>query len=440
MSLSLKLVGAQPHEEHPHIALYAFDTRGRVAGKLAVAEEGHFDIDPHRLPAIVALGPDVADPASLDPAGLMTLRVSDQMAAWSATRSILIPGPWWRRWPGFQTCLTGTAERCFLFGLTLDDFRGLALGQRPIFERCAPLCNAVVEIWESTTCCWPFPIWDVPRVINGLQQFLADNPVMFPQPPQPDPGPVDRALAASVDQALARSAPSRLFVPSSDLARHLAMLQALGASEAALYIEANPVLWRFWCETSSAMLAETPVNPDGSFSYCYWRYPFFLLNCRSSYFYKVKQLINGVWTYVYDGAAANQYFTADEAANLYSWTGATCHQQPPLPGTDFVAFQAIGGMDTSQLNSHWAAPVVIGGVNVDQTQTGDTTLASPPTDGGLVLGNGAPWGATLQFLLAFDPGLQALGAVYYRMSVVQADGGAPMSGASVQVIKNAIAW
>jgi hypothetical protein len=440
MSLSIELVGAQPHEQHPSIALYAFDIRGRVAGKLAVADKGELDIEPHRLPPIVALGPDVADPASLDPAGLMTLRVSDQVDAWRETNAILVPGPWWRRWPGFQTCLTGTAERCFPFGLNVGDFRNIALGRPSIFERCAPLCNAVVEIWESTTCCWPFPIWEVPRVISGLRQFLADNPVMFPQPPRPDPGPPDRVLAASVDQALARSAPSRLFVPSTDLALHLTTLQSLESSEALQYIEANPVLWRFVCETSSAMLTETPVTPDGSFSYCYWRYPFFLINCRSSYFYKVKQQINGAWTYVYDGAAANQYFTADQAANLYSWTGVTCYQQPPLPGTDFVAFQAIGATDTSQLNSHWAAPSVIGGVNVDQTQTAEYTLASPPTDAGLVLADGAPWGGTLPFLLAFDPGLQALGAVYYRMSVVQADGGAPMAGATVQVIKNPVAW
>ena len=235
MSLSIELVGAQPHEQHPSIALYAFDIRGRVAGKLAVADKGELNIEPHRLPPIVALGPDVADPASLDPAGLMTLRVSDQVDAWRETNAILVPGPWWRRWPGFQTCLTGTAERCFPFGLNVGDFRNIALGRPSIFERCAPLCNAVVEIWESTTCCWPFPIWEVPRVISGLRQFLADNPVMFPQPPRPDPGPPDRVLAASVDQALARSAPSRLFVPSTDLALHLTTLQSLESSEALQY-------------------------------------------------------------------------------------------------------------------------------------------------------------------------------------------------------------
>ena len=455
MALSLKLVGAQPHEEHPIIALYGFDAHGRVARKLATAEEGEFDIDPHGLPAIVALGPDVADPTSLDPAGLMTLRVSDQMTAWRETNTILIPGPWWRRWPGFQICLTGTAERCFPFGLTVDDFRGIAIGRPPIFERCAPLCNAVVEIWESTTCCWPFPICEIPRLIAGLRQFLAADPIMFPQPPRPDPGPQDRALSANVDRALAKSAPSRLFVPSIDLAMHLETLQSLTASEALQYIEVNPALWRFGCETTSAMLSETPVNPDGSFSYCYRRYPFFRINCRSSYFYKFKQLINGVWTYVYDGAAAHQYFNADQAANLHSWTGVTCGQQPPLPGTDFVAFQAIGGTDTSELNSHWSTPTVVGGVNIDQTQTGDTALGGPigvgpqvgpPQDGGLVLpggswASGAPWGGTIQFLLAFDPGLQALGAVYYRMSVVQADtNGAAKTGAPLQVIKNPIAW
>jgi len=189
-------------------------------------------------------------------------------------------------------------------------------------------------------------------------------------------------------------------------------------------------------------MAEVPLNPDGSFSYCFREFPFFPFNCQSSYFYKVKQLIGGTWTYVYDGAAAHQYFTAAEFADLETWSGLTCNQTTPPPGTDFVALQAIGLTNTYDLYSNWGG---MDGAGNDLTQNGDYSLTALPTDAGLnTYGGapgGAPWGATLSFLLAFDPNMETLGAYYYRMSYVQADAsGNPLGGATPVPITNAVSW
>src|SRR5262249_47565559 len=53
----------------------------------------------------------------------------------------------------------------------------------------------------------------------------------------------------------------------------------------------------------------------------------------------------------------------------------------------------------------------------------------------------APWAQTLSFLLYFHPGLEALGAAYYRLSIVAADTtGNPQSGATPAPILNSVAW
>jgi hypothetical protein len=236
-------------------------------------------------------------------------------------------------------------------------------------------------------------------------------------------------------------------VPSTTLATHLATLRSLSAQDAVTYIETYPILWPFWCTGSSALLGQTPVNPDGTFSFCYRFFPLFRFNCRNSYFYKIKQLINGVWTYVYDGSAAQQYFSADEAANLYTLIGQTCFQ-PPALGNDYIAFQAIGNTNTYDLNSNWLGATTSIPVGVDLTQTGDTQLA-PLTgtlgqDAGLGRsGPGAPWATTLNLLLNYDPSLQSAdpSPYYYRFSIVQADSsGGPMAGATLIQLLTPVSW
>ncbi len=442
MAYKVVFVGAQAHEQTPPVAVYSLDAVGRITGKIAVATDGQLDLS-RAKGAVVALGPDVTDTATLNPEGLITLRLADQLPVWNASGEIQLPSQWWHGWIGFVTCLSGNAERCNPF-FDLGGLRAIALGLGPVIfpERCEPLCNAVVEVWEYTTCCWPFLIPDVPPFLENLAAFLKANPIMFPVPPQPDPGPLDANLAKSVDAALGAGKLSNTFVPSSTLAVDLVTLRSLSAQDAVTYIEANPRLWPIWCTGSSTKLGETTVNPNGSFSFCYRYFPFFRPNCRNSYFYKVKQLVNGIWTYVYDGAAANQYFAADEVANLYTQTGQTCFQPPPLPGNDYIAFQAIGNTNTWSLNSNWKAATAAG---VDQNQAGDTSMVVPlDTNAGLEVGTGAPWATTLNLLLNYDPALQTASPspYYYRLSIVQADPntGGPYGGAAPVPLTTPVSW
>lgn len=439
MVYKVVFVGAQANEQTPQIAVYSLDTFGRVKEKIAVSSGGQLDLSRAKGAAVVAFGPDVADIADVDSETLVTVRLADQQPVWEQSGAIEIPSLWWRGWLPFTICLSGTANRCFPFW-ELEGLRAIALGLEEIIlpERCEPLCNAVVEVWEYTTCCWPFLIPYVPPLIENLAAFLAANPVMFPAPPPPDPAPIDLNLTRNVDAAIAAGKVSNTFVPSTTLAVHLATLRSLSAQDAVTYIEAYPILWPFWCTGSSAMLGQTAVNPDGSFSFCYHYFPLFRFNCRTSYFYKIKQLVNGTWIYIYDGSAAQQYFSADEVANLSTLIGQTCFQ-PPALGHDYIAFQAIGNTNTYDLNSNWVAP--IGGV--DQTQTGDTRLVPLIQDAGLELGNGAPWATTLNLLLNYDPNLQSASPspYYYRFSIVQADSsGGPMAGATLLPLLTPISW
>jgi hypothetical protein len=409
---------------------------------------GKIDVgaDPAKLGATVALGPDVADPKTLDPKSLVTLKVADQLASWQTLGAIEVPANWWRPWLPIRVCVSGHVHKCFPFLVNrVPVLRQLALGIRPPLEICSPVCNGVVEVWESKCCCFPFLLTDVPSLIAKLKAFLAANPVMFPVPPRPDPigpiatlttarviapvatpvvAPVNKLLAQNVDRAIAAGQIDYRFTPNTQVSVDLATLQSLKPADAVQYFQLHPSLWPIWCSCSTAKLGETTLNPDGSFAYCYNKFFLPILNCFTSYFYKVKQLQNGAWTYIYDGSAAHQYFNADEAANLTTFLGNACGTTtPPPPGTDFVALQQIGGTRSNNLHSHYKG---VGAGNIDLTQTGPFSVAPPvATDvAGLVKFGGfddAPWCRTLQFMLAFDPGMEALGAYYYRVTYAPAD-------------------
>ncbi|MGZ4853717.1 MAG: hypothetical protein ACXVKH_00740 [Candidatus Angelobacter sp.] len=307
------------------------------------------------------------------------------------------------------------------------------------------MCNGIVEVWERTCCCFPILIPQVPVIIQRLKKLIEQEPIKFPPPPPPplgDPGPIDQAALQNVNRALALGQVDPLVVPNTELHTDLLTMQSLPADQALQYFQSRPSLWPIWCHCSSAKKGETVLNPDGSFNLCFWEFPFFpiLSFCRKSYFYKVKQLVNGQWVYVYDGVAAHQYFTADQFASLSTFRGQGCGQTTPPPGEDFATLQNIGFTPSYNINSHYAGQTLAG---VDLTQTGAINLATPPDNGGLQLGDDAPWGKTLSILLYFHDGLQtpAIGAVYYRLSAVAADNnGNPLGGATPQPITNPVSW
>jgi hypothetical protein len=441
MELQVSFVGAQANEQTPAVALYTLDVRGQ-AKKIATVKDGklHLGADPAKLGSVVALGPDVADPKTLTPQSLVTLNVADQLPQWKKSPVLEIPSQVWRPWLGFRICLAGKVNKCFPFIIDkMPLFRSIALGDQPIrlpWEICSPVCNGVVEVWESTCCCFPFLVLDIPPFIAKLRNFLAQNPVMFPAPPRPGTAaPVTRALQTRVDRAIATGKTDLRFVPNTQLSVDLQVLESSSSADAVTYFQSHPSLWPIWCDCSAAQIGETFLNPDGSFQFCYDQFLLPWIFCGHSYFYKVKQMVGGSWVYIYDGSAANQYFSADELANISTFLGTACGTVPPPPGTDFVTLQQIGSTLSYNLTSHY------GGVsgNTDLTQTGPYSVLAPPSNGGLVNSNNAPWCKTLYLTLYFDPGMEALGAYYYRVSVAPADiNGNPVG--AMQPIQNPIAW
>ncbi|HZP46171.1 MAG TPA: hypothetical protein VFB15_11015 [Candidatus Binataceae bacterium] len=445
MQLEVKFVGAQPHEHLPRIALYTIDLRG-AAKKVAVAEEGRLNLgdDPHRtLRGTIALGPDVADPAKLDTNLLQKFSAGQTLAEWEKNLVINVPAQWWRLWWPLTICLAGKVQRCFpIYVDPVPVLKNIALNRLvfpfPPIEFCFPICNGVVEVWESTCCCFPFLISDVPSLIDKLKKFLIENPVMFPPPPRPgpDPGPIDRVRERRVSRAIAEGKVDFRFAPNTQLHADLQALEASSPQEAVSYFIAHPSLWPIWCNCSVATLGEAGLQPDGSFQFCFEWFPIpFLPWCYRSYFYKVYQQSGGQLVCIYDGQAAHQYFAADDFANLSTLSGSACGNPNPIPGTDFVALQQIGSTSTHVLHSNYGVP----SGTTDTTQTGAFSVAAPPSNGGLVNDNNAPWCKTLNFMLYFDPGMAALGAYYYRMSVAPADlNGNPVG--PMQPILNPVAW
>jgi hypothetical protein len=443
MQVEIKFIGVQTHEQTPELALYAIDARG-AAKKLVAGTAGKLDLgnDPGRhIKGIIAIGPNVPDPGKLDAKLLVKFSAAQELPTWEKNPVVEIPAQWWRQWLHFTICLAGKVSKCFPFFFEKTSLlKGLALGRIPFppIERCYPICNGVVEVWESTCCCFPFLISDVPSLIAKLKAFLTANPVMFPPAPRPDPdpGPIDRLAEKRVNRAIAAGNVDLRFAPNPQLHQDLQVLEASSQQEAVQYFVTHPSLWPIWCRCTSSQLGDAALQPDGSFQFCFEQFPFILWNCYRSYFYKVYQQQNGQLVCIYDGAAAHQYFAADDFANLSTLSGSACTNPQPIPGTDFVVLQQIGATSTHTLHSNYGVPDASGN---DTTQTGPYSVATPPVNGGLVNANDAPWCKTLDFMLYFDPGMQGLGAYYYRMSVAPADlNGNPVG--TMQPLQNAIAW
>jgi hypothetical protein len=275
MQLKITFVGAQPNEQTPNLALYAIDARGK-ATKLVTGAKGQLDLgtDTSRFKGTIALGPDVPDPSTLNASVLQKFSAEQVLPVWTKNADVELPAQVWRQWLVFRVCVAGKVSKCYpIFFDKTALLKGIALGRIPFppIDRCYPICNGVVEVWQSTCCCFPFLIKDVPPLIAKLTAFLAANPVMFPPPPRPDPnpGPVDRAAVAQVNHAIAVGKIDLRFAPNTELHQDLQTLQASTAQDAVNYFIAHPSLWPIWCSCTSAKLGEASLQPDGSFQFCF---------------------------------------------------------------------------------------------------------------------------------------------------------------------------
>ena len=443
MLLEIRFVGLAKGEPPPHVALFLLQPHGEVLRKVAVDTDGKIEIDPaFAKEALAAWGPDVEDPSQLEGNALMQFRPQERLPDWLAKKFVEIPQDWWVRWRWSVVCVNGRVRKCSrLFPPRFP---------KPLFPfpgRCLPICNGVVEIYERTCCCRPPILVDIPHILEAIRAVVKPGLRWPPPPPPPEGGklvpepPLSRAEARELKRAEAFDVTDFTAPPNEQLRADLLALEKMQPAAAVEYLNARDYLYPIWCRCTSRKVGEAVLGPDGRFHFCYRKFASVNPLCRTLYYYKVRQWQDTQWVTIYDGAAARQFFTAAQFAEIATFLGRACGQgeTPPTGPKPNVMLQDIGAIHTYNLVSHYKGEDPSG---VDLTQIGQYKLATPDADAGLVNPPyDAPLGEVPSFRAYFHPGLKGLGAVYYRLSIVAADAnGAPAGGATPAPITNAIAW
>jgi hypothetical protein len=454
IELPVTFVDLNEGEQAPRFAVYQLDLAGRPHKKLGSYDGKALRIDFGDVGA-VALGPDVEDFKNLPGESLTTYRVEQTGELWRK-QGLVLPRDIWDRFHFHFVCVTGTVRKCrpwfwdLLADVRLTPMFELAQVARikPITAElqphilfpinCQPLCDGIVEVYERECCCRRIHI---PDILDRLREILEILPIPLPEPipdpiPGPDPAPFDaqllRARARTIQQ---RKTPLDLAaVPSEDLYQDYLALRALPAEAARLYVLERPYLFPVFCHCSTRKVGQTFIQPGGHFDLCYLqvhRRP--QRHCTTTYAYKIKQLINGVWTVVYDGLAAHQYFSASGSADIttYNPQARVCTDgpgdPPPNEGLPFVMLEHVGSYGTFHFNF--------------PAQTGLSRVGALGLDDGTYTPGYAPdcpWGGGLGLRLWFSPELEPI-VKYYRLKVFAVnDAGSAVGGP--QVLQDSVTW
>lgn len=452
-TLELRFIGRTEAEQTPKVALYAIE-KGAIrkvesieGNKISLAE-----LSRNVKEGAYGFGPDI-EVEQITKEMLATFRPKEKLAEWANTGVIEIT-PRWRDWIRL-VCVHGDVHWCWpkiwwLELVTLANtiprvessivttaFRpDLTFRHAPtpeILSRCAPICNAVVEVYEKTCCCTLRPPFDIDDLLGRLKDWLEfippiPEPIPIPLPwPGPDPVPFRQIVrAARMARALDVQVP--LGNPPEKLGEDYYALSVLPASERLAYIDDHYYLYPICCTCSTKKVGETPVNESGEFSFCYWRQRV-RAGCRITYYYKVRQWQDNQWVYIYDGSTSNDYFRASDDAHLRTWKGLACDPGSciPDPGGNFVMLENIGTIPSWKL--------------VSPAQDSEFGLSSANPGDGLVNHDytGRPWGMTLSFRLKFTEGMKGLGAKYYKVSLAKANSSGDPIG-TPQPLIDPIAW
>lgn len=488
LTVNLVFQGRKADEELPITAAYLISPAGTVVRKLATAKDCKLEVgaDWKKQGSVVALGPDTDDLRQLRAGSLLQFRLETALPLWQQQNTIHITRNWWWGWFGTIACVSGRVRSCpwwqyprELFAADSVATRSASVGAtqllprlanearlslltNPISPFCRPVCNGVVEVYERVCCCRLWGILDprLPVLIAKLREcvqvwppppfpFPEPEPSPFPSPgptPGPDPLPIDRASDRTLKLREATVDPATIVPPAPRLVEDLQVLESLSVENANRYVIERPYLLGLICTCQMNKKGETVLTPDGSFSFCYWRpFRFYLWGtwCTVSYAYKVRQWQENQWVYIYDGIASNDYFTQDEFANLVSrsFRARPCDTDPPPIDHDkpFVLLQDVGATRSYRLVS----PVQSSADGIASLLAENAGLLDAPPGGGSAVQQlwNRPWSHTMRFRLYFHPGMQALGAFYYRICVVAADAwGNPLSGATPHCLVDPVSW
>lgn len=483
-------VGLEASAKPPAAALYLIGEGGVPGKKLGSVVDGLLKLEgaPPKG-ARVALGPDVKSPASIDPESLLRYRFDEVIEGWRE-RGLLLPQDRWTLLLSEIVCVSGRVRKCRPWFFEQIALPVATLSQRSlatalsrasfankltpiqgiadlIYPRwCVPLCDGKVEVWERRCCCH-HPWIDVGDLLDRLRDLLREIPIDidWPVPPEPEPwGPFDRVgrVALNPQPLPPVDGPAqnlRAFPPTTRSAQYSARkaqfdpgktyvsdriyedykaLVAMPRAGVSAYLEARPYLYAYICHCTMKKVGEVAIQPNGEFDFCYWRPRQFHHHhhhhhCHSTYAYRVKQLINGVWTVVYDGVAGQDYYGQGENAQIRTTSpkARPCGDGPPPPdegdGVPFVILQNVTGGTTNHFNF--------------PTQTGLSQVGALSANSGLYNWPGVadcPWATTLGLRLWSSPLLKNI-VVYYRLKVAKVNAAGQAVG-DFQTLTAPVAW
>lgn len=452
IELKVTFVDFDENDAIPRFAAYQIDTSGKPISKLGSYDGKLLKLDISSA-NVVAIGPEVEDFKTLPKESLTLYRVDQKLEAWRKEGLVLAPENWSRLHLSY-VCVTGSVQKCrpwywdILNEIQLAPMFQLAQTTRIksitaeiqphlIFPlNCQPICDGIIEIYERVCCCHHIHI---PDLIDKLHDILDYLPIPLPEPfPDPIPGPDPASFTPLLLKTKARAIQARKTaidfsaIPPQNLHQDYLALRNMSSEDARYYVMERDYLYPLFCNCSVQKVGETFIQPGGNFDFCYLRAPY-RHHCTTTYAYKVKQMIDGKWTIVYDGIAAHQYFNTSGSATIsvYNPRARVCADgpgdTPPNDGLPFVMLEHIGDYGSFHFNfptqtavSHVAA--------LDANDGTFTTFYAPD----------CPWGSSLGLRLWFSPELEPI-VKYYRLKVfavneLGAAVGAPM------VLNDTVTW
>ncbi len=425
------LHGLEEGRERPRLTIHSFDEEGKLIGSVPVEDDGSFPIGAplSERAARIAIGPAEADPK--ERRKFFMLAGAEFWKMIQTDPEVAIAGRIWQEWLFFTRCVSGRVRRCFPFLHVIDDMlvaRNLAIvpevrkltNFRPLvsypFLHCSPICFGTVEVYRRICCCYP-PIVidpdDLPYEVNPDFPFPPEDPFGPIGPrPGPDPAPFGLQQLVLTGGAIDEVKVARL--------QARALPRDLSADLRRKFFLDLPLLW---CHCGPAKkVGQGFVQDGGLFSVCWKEYPMFLLpHCREQFAYVVKQPISGVLVTIYNGVAANQWFSASDQPTLtsYHYRAIGCRESD-VPGEGaFVVLEDIGATPSHLL----ATPLQTSFQSVGPPAYNSGLLhpvVNPADAIGQLLNRNLGGAVALQY--HFTESMRPAGAIYYRIQVAKADG------------------
>ena len=474
LQLKISLNEQKKDDELPELTVFALDRNKNILCSEDVCDQGQVTIPLKELNAAesIIVAPKDQELTAENIASAVSYNRSQILQIANTGGLVNLSRRNWQSLLFRTVCVDGTLKKCFWWYL-LPRFNFIAnaitdlspvrpsllgrarlesgvsdqIGDLTLFpRRCAPVCNGLVEVYERT-CCFRFVI-DPPLIVDIceiLKDRLIEIPRVIPEVgpgigpfPDPIPEPVLGLLKDGAEDIVRVNA-----------AQDLKALSSLSFSDAKEYILERPYLIHLVEQCGDPIFrGVTALGANGEFSHCY-SVPFTLVapgvaNCRREVAFIVKQTTDSGERVIYNGLAANQWFSPSDDIDLitYSSRAVSCDDETnEVPGPDdaYVALARIGtGTESYQLDS----PIQDSASSVSGPLAATAGLAFPEANlpSGKGRKNNLNWGGSLPLRFEFSKGMEATAAKYYRISISQANAlGNPIPGTQ-EYLDSAITW